>query len=725
MKEFLKQHKYVILLTTLSIVVYFRLFSFDIFSSSDWTFAFHDTLRDMMDFTTWTSYSTGGVNALLWRLFWPNSVLFGLFWYLSLDSNVADKFLIMWVWILLSAFSGYALVKEVTKSEIGAFVGGLVMAFNTYFLSIDTQGHLLLSTASIFGTFALLFFIKSLDRKRTDFGFLTTIFLFLSWVNDLRILYITIWILFFYALYFVFFMEGLILSDYKKSLKTILIAFLPVGVLLLLNSFWILPSFFTGSLGDNDILGRSLFGNEFLDITKTLTLFHPFWIHGNIDWFIAQPIPLYFWAIPILAFSGLMLNRADKKIVFFGLISLLWIFLAKQVGQPFQWFYEWMYLHFPGFNAFREATKFYYIIVLWYSMLIGSFVSYVSKNMTQRILKTAIITAISGLFLYNTLPILSGSIGNLFIQKEIPADYMVFRNFVLKQDGFFRVFWVPRSTRWWVYTDEKPSISSINVLTGEWKGVFPRNNSMYQSEEDTIMKVFNTPFSDTIFDETSIKYVAVPLEDTKNGDDFFVFYGWAHNSDIHNWYIHKLDGISWLKKIDIGTKNLVVYENKNYKDHIYTQDKQEDPYMNIDSHSVDWTSVDSTKYTIHLNHIRWLTYLHFTDKFHPEWKLFGWPFHWFDIFGLKAPQSIDIIHTKSNTNTNVFTLDVESIKKDFPKTYFTQNTDGSIDMDLTLYFWPQSYFYLWLIVSLFTLLASSFYLIQFYIKKRSGIESSQ
>ena len=69
MKEFLKQYKYLILLTILSIVVYFRMFSFNIFSSSDWTFVFHDTMREMLDFSTWSSYGTGGVNPLLWRVF--------------------------------------------------------------------------------------------------------------------------------------------------------------------------------------------------------------------------------------------------------------------------------------------------------------------------------------------------------------------------------------------------------------------------------------------------------------------------------------------------------------------------------------------------------------------------------------------------------------------------------------------------------------------------------
>jgi hypothetical protein len=50
----------------------------------------------------------------------------------------------------------------------------------------------------------------------------------------------------------------------------------------------------------------------------------------------------------------------------------------------------------------------------------------------------------------------------------------------------------------------------------------------------------------------------VPLRDTNNDDDFFKFYG-----DDRNFYIDQLDAVSTLKRVDIGAKDLVVYQNNN------------------------------------------------------------------------------------------------------------------------------------------------------------------
>ena len=51
-------------------------------------------------------------------------------------------------------------------------------------------------------------------------------------------------------------------------------------------------------------------------------------------------------------------------------------------------------------------------------------------------------------------------------------------------------------------------------------------------------------------------------------------------------------------------------------------------------------------------------------------------------------------HHLVNDYANGRTLDADYIKKNFPKDYYKENPDGSIDVNLTLYFKPQSYFYL-------------------------------
>ncbi|MDD4409346.1 MAG: hypothetical protein PHW52_01695 [Candidatus Pacebacteria bacterium] len=67
---------------------------------------------------------------------------------------------------------------------------------------------------------------------------------------------------------------------------------------------------------------------------------------------------------------------------------------------------------------------------------------------------------------------------------------------------------------------------------------------------------------------SSVKYVVVPINDINNDDNFFIYYGGDRNENIRDWYISELDKVSWLKKIDIGTKELVVYENEEYKPYI-------------------------------------------------------------------------------------------------------------------------------------------------------------
>jgi hypothetical protein len=59
---------------------------------------------------------------------------------------------------------------------------------------------------------------------------------------------------------------------------------------------------------------------------------------------------------------------------------------------------------------------------------------------------------------------------------------------------------------------------------------------------------------------------------------------------------------------------------------------------------------------------------------------------------------------------NGWTINPNYIKQNFDPSYYKVNPDGSINIELTLYFKPQSYFYVGLIVSGATLLACLGYL---------------
>jgi ABC-type uncharacterized transport system fused permease/ATPase subunit len=71
-----------------------------------------------------------------------------------------------------------------------------------------------------------------------------------------------------------------------------------------------------------------------------------------------------------------------------------------------------------------------------------------------------------------------------------------------------------------------------------------------------------------------------------------------------------------------------------------------------------------------------------------------------------------------NDYANQWTIDPNYIKQNFDKSYYKENPDGSIDVELTLYFKPQSYFYLGLIISGTTLLGCFTYLGYDLVKRR-------
>lgn len=72
----------------------------------------------------------------------------------------------------------------------------------------------------------------------------------------------------------------------------------------------------------------------------------------------------------------------------------------------------------------------------------------------------------------------------------------------------------------------------------------------------------------------------------------------------------------------------------------------------------------------------------------------------------------DDTHEMVYDYANQWTIDPEYIKRNYPKNYYKENADGSIDIRLNLYFKPQSYFYLWLTISGLTLFGCISYLMQ-------------
>lgn len=97
----------------------------------------------------------------------------------------------------------------------------------------------------------------------------------------------------------------------------------------------------------------------------------------------------------------------------------------------------------------------------------------------------------------------------------------------------------------------------------------------------------------------------------------------------------------------------------------------------------------------------------FQDSFSKYWNLYLRPIsenYNGELSYLWEKSVFDDTHQLINQYANSWTIDPEYVKQNFSKEYYKENPDGSIDVELTLYFKPQLYFYLGLIISGATLL---------------------
>jgi hypothetical protein len=453
-----------LIISIVFLVAYWRwFFDFSIISHGDWGFYYTETQREFFSLPfLWTSAEFGAPD--LGITMYPVYLVMGM---LSFITNFAVSERIVWLWptVILGSFGIYFLVRKVLHSHIGGIVGSFVFNYNSYFVLIKT-GHLTITTAFSIGLFAIYFYILALEKKNIKLILLVSFLNVVISFYEFRIFYLICFILLFYAVYNKIFIEKI--NGFKNLFFYILFTGIPFVIPLGIDMFWILAMLQKGSGQKDIIFSNTLFGSAYLNVSRSLTLFHPYWTGGYSLPFVVQPIPIYFWLIPLAAFLGFFFNRKNILVLFFAVIGVIGLFLTKQEAPPFPGVYLWLFHHFPGFNAFREASKFYSVIALSYAVLIGGLCSYVWNSYRTKffgkVIAIIIFLGISFLFLFNTKSLITGEIGTLFIPRSIPREYIALKEYLLSEKMFYRTLVVPYNHRYVFYNSLHPTVNFSSNL---------------------------------------------------------------------------------------------------------------------------------------------------------------------------------------------------------------------------------------------------------------------
>ncbi|NTU66694.1 MAG: hypothetical protein HGB08_02095 [Candidatus Moranbacteria bacterium] len=689
LKNTFKKNWAIVALIVISAVIYHRWMSFDIFSFADYWFRFPETLKEYFTLSIWRgSIGLGSPNITIWMLLFD--ALPGIFGHFGFPSNVADKFFIFWPFIFVTPLASFFLGRRILKNDIGAIVAAIAYSFNTYFLAINTQGHFSLSVAGSFAPLVILFFIKALEESRIAFSALSALSFFVVGSYDFRVAYILGFIVFFYFLFSIATEQKE--NHFKKALASLSVFAL---LTILFNLYWILAFAKMGSLAANDVLSRDIIDFS-LDLPRAMTLFHPFWTGAVPLWFEEQSIPLYFWLVPVFASCGLWFGRKNRNVVFFAIVSMIGIVLTKQTAEPFSHFYLWLHDSVPGFGAFREASKFFVLIAMGYSILIGSFVSWIIESRKGSRFaswgKYAVAVFVSGLFLWNAQSILTGKIGTMFVPKNPSAEDLAIREIVNSKDDFYRTLMVPSESIFSTYSNRHPKMNMVEMEKGDW-GSFSKNYGQGDdaSRRERIIHTFNLPYFKNILDISSVKYV---IAEKKGG-----------------LYVDSASSVSGLVDSGVDLEKSEIFENPDYRPHIYATDRMETVHRNLPFQAVEYVQKSPVRYSLTIKDVRNPVWLNFSEAYHPDWKLGADGISWMDAIAKSDYFLPDADHFQNDAKLNSFLIDPEYVKKKFPSGSYSMNSDGSIDIRLTIFFKPQAYLNLGIIAMVAAFLTTAAFLV--------------
>lgn len=647
-------------------------FTLNTFTWGDWGWYFAQTVRPWLDVPRiWLAGPFGGIDFSIFQ-YLPNRLLYSAlaYWF---PSEVFDRIVFLLPSVILPTISGFFLIKYLTKNNLSASIGSLMYSLNAY-TAVTRTGHFTLSNSFALAPLILLFVIKSLDTKKFINSIWAGLVSALAFAYEPRAFLLSIGIVILYGAYYIVLVAN---GDFKNRLKLISFIVYPLLIVVLLHFYAFIGLFFAQAQIYSQITNRALFGSGYVDVNRALSLAISSW--NEIPGKALQQIPFYFWITTITSVAGMWVGRKNKNILFFSFVALMGIFLAKHTNQPFGGVYVWLYKYLPGFNAFREPSKFYFFIALGFCVLTGWFIDWLTKTQNKLVKWTAVIIAFMPLIM-NGLIISTGKVGKLMTPRKIPADYLTLKNFLLSHQGNYRVMYVPAETRWGYWDEHIRKLSAVNMSLSFWKELAPYNlEGKDYSYLENIMKLMEQDDSNEILDVAGIRYVIVPPEDLANEDIFT--YAWGTRQE----FLGRVDKLTYLKPLDIHTKSLRIYENSDWKPLIYLSEGKEVIGNEQKTINVSYVQHKPYYYELSLPVLTGLKspVLNFTDEYNRGWKMYSGKVSWVDVL-LNRNYIGDVAQSSSIIHTNEFSL---SDQHQYPNM-------------ITIYFQPQAFINFGVVVSL-------------------------
>lgn len=470
----------------------------------------------------WRELVSHGLGTYVVNTLWsyPVQVVFQLFLLFDIPFWLQMKYFALLPILIISAFGIYQLSKIYKSDWLPA---ALFYITNTYFLLLIDGGQLQLGLA-----YALLplcvYLFKIAVEGQFQRKLLFAVSVWLLGAFDMRIVLLLVVVV---GIHFLF--------DVRKIREYLVILITTLVVLILLNLYWILPGVLSRPVvlpeGHGD--PTKLVNLSFATITHALFLQQPHW-YKNVFGHVSEPI-WYFALIPVLAFSVTLTKRwLSKGVLIWLTIAAVGIFLSKGANPPFSDTYEWLFTNLPGFNVFRDPTKFFFIVSLAYAILIGTSVNALKGFFESKYIYAGFLF----LTLFLVRPVFLGNMTGTFSKPIYLNEQKEIEKLLSTDTDFGRVLWLPTKTSLGYYSSVHPSVELADLLTRRAfqigvVGNYELANFLREAE-----------FAGEVMKLAGIKYVAYPYPDERRTvleqEDREYYYNFSQQIDNLGWTGEKI-----------------------------------------------------------------------------------------------------------------------------------------------------------------------------------------
>lgn len=439
------------------------------------------------------------------------------------------------------------------------------------------------------------------------------------------------------------------------------------------------------------------------------------------SFFLFFPIIIFL----ILLFISKFKNKINKSLPYlFILFFLLAIFISKWNNEPFWNIFIDLLNKYELLNIYRSpANKLMPIFFTFFTFSLFIFFIFIKNNYKKYFWILFILYYI--IFL---IPIFITWFYSKYSFFDLPNDYKNFKEYL--NDYEWRVLILPERDYWkkynfWAYVNSINYFNIKNSTFDIWQTLLSNNNVWLSKNLLNTVNFFN--INDNNFNsgdiyqrwyqinneiEIDIKLANQKLEESKI--DFIIYDNnliWTFNEknisekekSYYNYLLKNITDFKYEKSI----WNLDIYKKiwKLNWNNIFNFDKK-----------FNFFKISPVKYNLIFFNILDKNNFYSNNSFDKWWKLYLK-----NQQGLFKKPLFEDTHHLVYDYANWWTISKDEIikyvdenyskelkKEGYPKTldnwqidykYYKLNPDGSIDVELTLYFKPQSYFYLWLIIS--------------------------